>query len=194
MLGFIHSFIHSFHWHVQNATIPCRSRELLPFLSVMYFWLPPFSTNYSSILSRLILPSISRSTLNLVVPRFIFLFSSIICTCPNQHNLFNFIVSIIVGFFKHLHKFLYWLISSSFLFHCHILGLKFFYTLFFQKCSIAFCLSLLVSKFLMRMFTFWLLCHGKKVTDDYYCISTYQLITNLPVITLHSNLVSLQAF
>jgi hypothetical protein len=28
-------FIHSFHWHVQNATIPCRSRELLPFQSVM---------------------------------------------------------------------------------------------------------------------------------------------------------------
>jgi hypothetical protein len=26
------------------------------------------------------------------------LFSSIICTCPNQHSLFNFIVSVIVGF------------------------------------------------------------------------------------------------
>jgi len=40
-------FIHSFHWHVQNAMIPCRSQELLPFLSVMYFFLPPFSTNYT---------------------------------------------------------------------------------------------------------------------------------------------------
>jgi hypothetical protein len=50
-------FIHSFHWHMQNATIPCRSQELLPFLSVMYFFLPSFSTNYSSILSHLILPS-----------------------------------------------------------------------------------------------------------------------------------------
>jgi len=50
--------IHSFHWHVQNATIPCRPQELLPFLSVMYFFLPPFSTNYYSILSHLILPSI----------------------------------------------------------------------------------------------------------------------------------------
>ena len=39
-----------FHCHAQNATIPCRSQELLPFLSVMYFFLPPFSTNYSSIL------------------------------------------------------------------------------------------------------------------------------------------------
>ena len=42
--------------------------------------------------------------LNLVVPRFIYntllgiLFSSILCTCPNQCNLFNLIVSIIVGF------------------------------------------------------------------------------------------------
>jgi len=38
-------FIHSFHWHVQNATIPCRSQELLPILSVIYSFLPPFSTN-----------------------------------------------------------------------------------------------------------------------------------------------------
>ena len=54
--------IHSFHWHVQNVTIPCRSQELLPFLSVMYFLLPSFSTNCSSILSHLILPFISWST------------------------------------------------------------------------------------------------------------------------------------
>jgi hypothetical protein len=26
------------------------------------------------------------------------LFSSILCTCPNQRNLFNLIVSVIVGF------------------------------------------------------------------------------------------------
>ena len=54
--------IHSFLWDVQNATIPCRSQELLPFLSVTYFFLPLFSTNYSSIRSHLILPSISWST------------------------------------------------------------------------------------------------------------------------------------
>jgi len=53
-------FIHSFHCHVQNATIPCRSQELLPSLSVTYFFLPPFSTNYSSILS--LLSSVSWST------------------------------------------------------------------------------------------------------------------------------------
>jgi hypothetical protein len=58
----VYSFIHSFHWHVQSATIPCRSHELLPFLSVMYFFLPPFSTNYSSIFPHFILSSISWST------------------------------------------------------------------------------------------------------------------------------------
>ena len=55
-------FIHSLHQHVQNATIRCRSQELLLFLSVTHFFLPPFSTNYSFILSHLILPSISWST------------------------------------------------------------------------------------------------------------------------------------
>ena len=55
-------FFHSFPWHLQNAMIPCRSREPLPFLSVTYFFLPPFSTNYSSILSHLILSSISWPT------------------------------------------------------------------------------------------------------------------------------------
>ena len=60
--GSHHSLIHSFLWHVQNATIPCRSRDHLPFLTVMYFFLPPFSTNFSSIPSYLILPSISWST------------------------------------------------------------------------------------------------------------------------------------
>ena len=98
----------------------------------------------------------------ILVPKFIYnsllgiLFSSILCTCPNQRNLFNLIVSIIVGFL-HLHKFLYWLISSNFLFHCHIQCLKFFYRFSFQKCSIAFYLSLSASKFLMYMLTFCVL-------------------------------------
>jgi hypothetical protein len=64
------------------------------------------------------------------------LFSSILCTCWNPCNLFNLIVSVIVGFFQQLRKFLYWLISSNFLFHCHILGLKFFYTLTFQNVNL----------------------------------------------------------
>jgi len=113
--------LRSFHWCVQNATIPYHSQELLPFLSVMYFFLPLFSTNYSSILTHLILPSRLRGTLNLVVPKFIYnillgiLFPSILCTCPNQRNLFNLIVSIIVGLLT-LHKLLYWLMPSNFFF------------------------------------------------------------------------------
>jgi hypothetical protein len=59
---FIRTNIHSFHWHMQYATIPCRSQELLPFLSVIHFFLPFFSTNYSSILHPFILPSVSWST------------------------------------------------------------------------------------------------------------------------------------
>jgi len=91
--------IHSFHCYMQNATIPCHSQELLPFLSVVYFFLPPFSTNHSSIPSHHILPLFLGPPLNLGVPRFIYntlsgiLFSSILCTCPNQRNLFNLIVS-----------------------------------------------------------------------------------------------------
>ena len=93
-------YIHSFHWHVQNATIPCRSQELLPFLSVMYFFLPPFSANYSSILSHFILPSISWSTSQSCCSQIIYntllviLFSSILCLCPNQCSLFNLIASV----------------------------------------------------------------------------------------------------
>jgi hypothetical protein len=48
--------IHSIHCHVQNAMIPCRSQELLPFLSVVYPYLPPSHPPY------FILPSISWST------------------------------------------------------------------------------------------------------------------------------------
>ena len=55
-------FIHSFHWHVQNAVIPCRSQELLPFFPIIYFFLPLFSANYASILPHFVLPSVSWST------------------------------------------------------------------------------------------------------------------------------------
>ena len=37
LLIIFHSFINSFHWHVQNATIPYRSQELLPFLCCVLF-------------------------------------------------------------------------------------------------------------------------------------------------------------
>ena len=87
--------------------IPCLSQELLPFLSVTYFFLPPFSTNYPSILSHLILPSISWSNsqscfskIHIYNTLLGITFSSILCTCPNQCNLFNLIVSIMVSFFN----------------------------------------------------------------------------------------------
>ena len=98
-----HSFFHPFHWYVQNALSLCLSQELPSFLSVMYFFLPLFSTNYSSILSQFICHLFLGLPLNLLVPKFIYntllgnLFSYILCTCPNQLNLFNLIVSVIVG-------------------------------------------------------------------------------------------------
>ena len=58
----MHFIIQPFHWYVQNVAFPCLSQELLPFLSVMYFFVPAFSTNYSSILSHLIFLSISWFT------------------------------------------------------------------------------------------------------------------------------------
>jgi len=42
---YIHLFILSFHWNLQNVTISCHSEELLPFLSVIYPFFPPFSSN-----------------------------------------------------------------------------------------------------------------------------------------------------
>ena len=52
----------SIHWHVQNAVIPCRSQEPLPFLPVIHFILPLLSADHSSILPHFIQPSISWST------------------------------------------------------------------------------------------------------------------------------------
>ena len=65
-------FIHSFHWHVQNAMFPCHSQKLLPFLSVIYFSCHPSPPT--------ILPSSLTSSfhlflglpLNLVVSKFIY--------------------------------------------------------------------------------------------------------------------------
>jgi hypothetical protein len=59
--GYRGSILFLFHWHVQNAMIPYRSQELFPFLPVIYFFLPLFSTNCSSIFPHFILPSISWS-------------------------------------------------------------------------------------------------------------------------------------
>ena len=94
-----HSFIHFIGM--------CRMRRFLAVLRSFFHssLLRNFSCHPSP---PTILPSSLTSSchlflglpLNLVVPKFIFLFSSILCTCPNQHNLINFIVSLIVGFFN----------------------------------------------------------------------------------------------
>ena len=153
---FIHSFIHSIGvCRMQRFLAVLRSFFHSSLLCTFSCHPPPTTGSSSLTLSCHLFLGLP---LNLV-PKLIYnnflgvLFSSILCTCPNQCNLFNLIVSIIVV----LHKFLYWLISSNFLFHCHILGLKFFYTISFQKCSIAFYLTLLVSKVLMHMLMFCLL-------------------------------------
>ena len=130
MHSFIHSFIHSIGLRrVQRFLAILRSF----FHSSLLYTFPCHPSPPT------ILPSSLTSSchlflglpLNLVVPKFIYntflgiLFSSILCTCPNQRSLFNLVVSVIMGFLT-MHKFLYWLISSNFRFHCHILGLKFF--------------------------------------------------------------------
>jgi hypothetical protein len=69
--------------------------------------------NYSSILPHFILPSISWSTTQCCCFQFTYstlieiLFSSILCIFPNQRNLCNRIVSVILGFLKQFCKFLY---------------------------------------------------------------------------------------
>jgi hypothetical protein len=75
-------------------------------LPVIYFFLPLFSTNYSSILPRFILQSLSWSTSWSCFSKFIYntvlgiLFPSILCTCPNQRHLCNLIVSVMEIFVR----------------------------------------------------------------------------------------------
>jgi hypothetical protein len=148
---------------VRNAKIPCRSHELRPFLSVMYFFPatllhqlffhPPSLLLVIYFLVYLSVLLFSNSSIILFLG---ILFCSILSTCPNQRNPFNLIVSVIVQFLT-VASIFYWLISSNFLFHCHVLGLKFFNTLSFQKFSIGSYHSLLVSRFLIHMLTFCLL-------------------------------------
>ena len=96
--NYIHSFIHSIGMR--------RMQQFLAFLRSFFHssLLCTFSCHPSP---PTILPSSLTSSchlflglpLNLVVPKFIYntllgiLFPSILCTCPNQHNLFNLIVS-----------------------------------------------------------------------------------------------------
>jgi len=150
----IYTRISAFFINLDHSFIPLACAECYRFLAVLrsffhssllytlsFHPFPPTSLPYSLTSSCHLFLALP---LSLVVSTFIYntflgiLFSSILCTCPNQCILFILIVSIIVGFFKPLRKFHYRLIFSSFLFHYHILGLKFFHTLSFQKCFFCF--------------------------------------------------------
>ena len=131
--------IHSFHRHVKNVTIPCCSQELLPFLSVMYFFLPTFSTNYSSILSHLMLPSISWSTSQSCCSQihiFIYFWESYFLPFSvhaQTSAIYLTLLSLLQQVFKHLHKFLCWLISSKFSFSLSYIGPKILLYTFLSK-------------------------------------------------------------
>ena len=104
-----HGVIRSFHWQVQNATIPRRSQELLPFLSVTCFFLPPLHHQLFFHPLSLHLAIYFLVYLCLVVPKFIYiyntllgiLFPSILCACPNQRNLFDLTVCLSPLQYKH---------------------------------------------------------------------------------------------
>ena len=85
-----------FHWHVQNATIPCHSQELLPLLSVIHPF-PPTSlpSSFTSSCHLFLGPLLSLTVSKFIYNTFLgILLLSILCTCPNQRNLFNLIVSV----------------------------------------------------------------------------------------------------
>jgi len=56
------TFIHRFHWHVQNVSIPCFLGSIFHSSLLYIISFHVLSTNYSSILPCFILPSISWST------------------------------------------------------------------------------------------------------------------------------------
>jgi len=96
--------------HYINSIGMCRMRRFLAVFRSFFHssLLCTFSCHPSP---PTILPSSLTSSCHLflglplnLVPKFVYntllgiLFSSILCACPNQRNLFNLIVSIIVGF------------------------------------------------------------------------------------------------
>jgi hypothetical protein len=86
----IHSFIHSFHWHAQNVTIPCRSQEILPFLSAI-------STFPSTLFHKLVFhpPSLELAIYFLVYLSALLFPNSYVILCRVRHwssgcELYNF--------------------------------------------------------------------------------------------------------
>jgi len=146
-ISILSDFIHSFHWHVQNTTIPCHSQSFIhsSLLHTLSFHpIPPTSLPSSLTSSCHLFLGLS---LSLVASKFIYnnflgmLFFSILCTCPNQRNLFNLIVSVIVGFFNHcliMYKnyYLYYLQAHTYLGnkgHFHFI-IHYFYFQWYNLC------------------------------------------------------------
>ena len=88
-----------------------RMRWFLAVLRSLFHSSPSYTFSCHSSPPTILPPSLTSSShlflglpLRLVVSRFIYntllgiLFSSILCTCPNQRNLCSLIVSVIVGF------------------------------------------------------------------------------------------------
>ena len=74
------------------------------FLGLMYFFLPPFSTNYSSILSHLILPSISWS--NVLFPAT--LLHQLFFHPLSPHLAIYFLVCLSIFLFPNSYIILFW--------------------------------------------------------------------------------------
>ena len=96
-------FIHSIGiYRMRRFLAVLRSFFLSSLLYTLSFQPFPQTSLPSSLTSSCIL--FLGLPLSLVVSKFIYnnilriLFSYILCTCPNQRNLFNLIVSVIVGF------------------------------------------------------------------------------------------------
>jgi hypothetical protein len=81
------------------------------------------------------------------------LFSSILCTCPNQRNLFNLVVSYSRLFISCINFFLVNILQFSF--SLSYTGPKILLNTFLSKMFNFFQSFLLVSKFLIHMVTFW---------------------------------------
>jgi len=110
-LKMITVFLHSKHPLINSSFIHsigvCRMRQFLAVLKSFFHssLLCTFSCHSSP--PTVLPPSLTSSCylflglpVSLVVPQSLsgILFSSILCTCPNQCNVFNLIFSIIVGF------------------------------------------------------------------------------------------------
>ena len=89
----------------------CRMRLFLAVLRIFFHSSTLYTLSFHPLPPTSLPSSLTSSChlflglpLSLVVPRFIYntflgiIFSSILCICPNQHNLFNLIVSVTVGF------------------------------------------------------------------------------------------------